>query len=64
MRAKHRPRNHFGDLEPDEARNLLDFLGSLIIFPPDDTASNLDPGQFKDGRIKMAVRFNDAANIK
>ena len=43
------------------------FLNSLILFSPDDTASNLDPGdrstpyfpQFGHGSIKLSVLFND-----
>jgi hypothetical protein len=39
----------------------------LILFPPDDTASNLDPGdrnatgypQSAHGSIKLTVLFND-----
>jgi hypothetical protein len=39
----------------------------LVLFPPDDTASNLDPGdptknyfpQFGNGSIKLTVLFND-----
>ena len=46
---------------------LLKFPNSLILFPPDDTASNLDPGnpatpnfpQFGHGSIKLTVLFND-----
>jgi hypothetical protein len=46
---------------------LLDFLNSLILFPPDDTASNLNPAnrqaagfpQFGHGSIKLSVLFND-----
>jgi hypothetical protein len=40
-----------------------------VLFPPDDTASNLDPGepaqlnfpQFGHGSIKLTVLFNDPA---
>jgi len=47
-------------------------LNSLIIFPPDDTASNLDPGnreaagfpQFGHGRIKLSVLFNEPADLE
>lgn len=52
-----------------EVRKLavLEFLGSLVLFPPDDTASNLDPGdpnapdfpQNGHGSIKLGVLFND-----
>jgi len=46
---------------------LQTFLNSLILFPPDDTASTLDPGdptknyypQFGHGGIKLTVLFND-----
>jgi hypothetical protein len=46
---------------------LIMFLNSLLLFPPDDTASNLDPGdpgkpsfpQFGHGRIKLTVLFDD-----
>jgi len=42
------------------------------IFPPDDTASNLDPAgpsaagfpQFKHGSIKLTVLFNDPSDIE
>ena len=46
---------------------LQAFLNSLVLFPPDDTASNLDPAnptkanfpQFGHGSIKLTVLFND-----
>jgi hypothetical protein len=65
-------RDRFAELEPGERRNLLEFLGSLVLFPPDDTASNLDPGdsrdpgfpQFKHGSIKLTVLFNDPTDIE
>jgi cytochrome c peroxidase len=31
-------------LGDDNQHKILEFLGSLILFPPDDTASNLNPG--------------------
>lgn len=51
---------------------LIAFLNSLIIFPPDDTASNLDPGnrnapnfpQFGHGSIKLTVLFNKPSDIE
>ena len=65
-------RDQFAELEPGEMRKLLDFLDSLVLFPPDDTASNLDPGdssapgfpQFKHGSIKLTVLFNDPTDIE
>jgi hypothetical protein len=52
--------------EPESAA-LQKFLSSLVLFPPDDTASNLDPGdrnvenfpQFGHGSIKLTELFND-----
>jgi hypothetical protein len=60
-------RDAFAGLEPDRRQAILDFLGSLILFPPDDTASNLDPGdrsaplfpQYGHGSIKLTNLFND-----
>ena len=60
-------RNAFASLNANKQRDLLDFLNSLILFPPDDTASNLDPGnpgalgfpQNGHGSIKLTVLFND-----
>ena len=60
-------RNAFAALRPNQADNLLAFLNSLVLFPPDDTASTLDPAdptkqnfpQFGHGSIKLTVLFND-----
>jgi len=58
---------------PADARNaILDFLNSLVLFPPDDTASNLDPGdpnnpafpQRGHGSIKLTVLFNDPNDVE
>jgi hypothetical protein len=37
-------RDAFARLADYERREVLDFLGTLVLFPPDDTASNLNPG--------------------
>ena len=64
--------------KPFAARSLNDkfkiyeFLNALIIFPPDDTASNLDPGnrnaagfpQFGHGSVKLTVLFNNPSDIE
>ena len=34
----------FAALSDDEQRKIVEFLQTLILFPPDDTASNLNPG--------------------
>ena len=39
-----RSRNAFASASPRKQRQVLDFLGTLVLFPPDDTASNLNPG--------------------
>ncbi|HTS35955.1 MAG TPA: di-heme oxidoredictase family protein [Candidatus Solibacter sp.] len=59
-------------LKPAQASNLLNFLNSLVLFPPDDTASNLDPAdptkqnfpQFGHGSIKLSVLFNDPTDLE
>ncbi len=65
-------RNRFARLEGEERAALLDFLNSLIIFPPDDTASTLDPGnrnaagfpQFGHGSVKLTVLFNNPTDVE
>jgi hypothetical protein len=37
-------RNSFAALAADDRRKILEFLNTLILFPPDDTASTLNPG--------------------
>jgi CxxC motif-containing protein (DUF1111 family) len=57
----------FTALAPGQQSHLIEFLNSLIIFPPDDTASSLDPGnrnafnfpQFGHGSIKLTMLFNN-----
>jgi hypothetical protein len=59
-------------LKPNDLNNLLAFLNSLVLFPPDDTASTLDPAdpsksnfpQFGHGSIKLTVLFNDSADLE
>ena len=60
-------RNAYARLNWREQSALISFLNSMVLFPPDDTASNLDPGdptqqyypQFGHGSIKLSVLFND-----
>jgi hypothetical protein len=60
-------RNAYAKVSRPDSDALQKFLNSLILFPPDDTASNLDPGnrstphfpQFGHGSIKLTVLFND-----
>ena len=37
-------RDRFARLPEKPRREVLDFLATLVLFPPDDTASNLNPG--------------------
>jgi hypothetical protein len=39
-----RSRDQFAALRESDRLALLEFLGTLVLFPPDDTASNLNPG--------------------
>jgi hypothetical protein len=64
------PRDRFADLGDLQQQEVLAFLRTLVLFPPDDTASNLDPGdrdadgypQFGHGSIKLTVLFNDPSD--
>jgi CxxC motif-containing protein (DUF1111 family) len=63
-------RDAFAKLDADGQDAITGFLQTLIIFPPDDTASNLDPGdrsavgfpQNGHGSIKLTVLFNDPSD--
>jgi CxxC motif-containing protein (DUF1111 family) len=58
-------RDAFARLTDTERREILDFLGTLVLFPPDDTASNLAPGNragdpqdpANHGSIALSVLF-------
>jgi Di-haem oxidoreductase, putative peroxidase len=60
-------RDAYAALPKARADALKAFLNSLVLFPPDDTASNLDPAdptqlnfpQFGHGSIKLTGLFND-----
>lgn len=60
-------RDRFAGLNLNRQQEIIEFLSSLILFPPDDTASNLDPGdrnatnfpQYGHGSIKLSVLFNN-----
>ena len=63
-------RDAFADLPGAAQSQLLEFLQSLVLFPPMDTASNLDPGdpttpdypQFGHGSIALSGLFNDPSD--
>jgi hypothetical protein len=65
-------KDRFARMEREDRAALLDFLSFLIIFPPDDTASTLDPGnrtaagfpQFGHGSIKLTVLFNNPSDVE
>lgn len=65
-------RNAFNALSTGDKAKIYEFLNALIIFPPDDTASNLDPGnrnaagfpQFGHGSVKLTVLFNNPSDIE
>jgi len=65
-------RNAFAGLNSNDQNSLLIFLDSLVLFPPDDTASTLDPAnpsapnypQFGHGSIKLTVLFNDPTDLE
>jgi CxxC motif-containing protein (DUF1111 family) len=65
-------RDAFEALPSRAQQDVIAFLNSLILFPPDVTASNLDPGnrsaagfpQDGHGSIKLTVLFNDPRKIE
>ena len=65
-------RDAFAALPAPQQDRIVAFLDSLILFPPDDTASNLDPGdpgtpgfpQYGHGSIKLTVLFNNPARVE
>jgi di-heme oxidoreductase (putative peroxidase) len=65
-------RDAFASLSRDNQQDVIAFLSSLVLFPPDDTASNLDPGdpstpgypQKGHGGIRLTVLFNNPAKVE
>jgi mono/diheme cytochrome c family protein len=63
-------RDAYASLGRLDRQDMLDFLNSLILFPPDDTASNLNPGsrsaayfpQRGHGGISLTVLFQNPAD--
>jgi len=65
-------RNAFANLSATNQANVLAFLSSLTLFPPDDTASTLNPGnraapgfpQVGHGSISLTVLFNNPNDVE
>ena len=65
-------RDAFAALSPVDEANVRVFLSSLVLFPPDDTASNLNPGdrnapnfpQAGHGSIRLPALFNNPLDIE
>jgi hypothetical protein len=65
-------RNNFAALSELSQNRIMLFLNELVLFPPDDTASNLDPGdpnangfpQRGHGSIRLPVIFNNPAELE
>ena len=65
-------RNAYAALSSGNQDSLIAFLNSLVLFPPDDTASTLDPKnpakpnfpQYGHGSIKLTVLFNDPTDLE
>jgi hypothetical protein len=63
-------RDAFAALPEPTRQRVVDFLNTLVLFPPDDTASNLDPGnpdapdypQRGHGSIRLTTLFNDPSD--
>ena len=65
-------RDRFARLSDGKQAQVIDFLQTLVLFPPDDTASNLNPGdpqasdfpQYGHGNIALPKLFNDPSNLE
>lgn len=65
-------RDRFARLSNAKQGHILDFLESLVLFPPDDTASNLNPGDPREpnfpqkghGNIALPTLFNDPNDLE
>src|SRR5262249_30748716 len=65
-------RDAYAALGEPQSSAVREFLRSLVLFPPDDTASNLHPRnrkaptfpQFEHGSIKLTVLFNDPTDLE
>ena len=65
-------RNRFAHAPPEVRMMVLAYLNSLVLFPPDDTASNLNPGdpshpdfpQRGHGSIALGALFLDPTDIE
>jgi hypothetical protein len=65
-------RNAFARLSSGQQNAIFEFLNALVLFPPDDTASNLDPGdpnapefpQRGHGSIRLPEVFNDPTDLE
>ena len=65
-------RDVFASLSAKKQDEVIAFLNSLVLFPPDDTASNLDPGdptlegfpQIGHGSIRLTVLFNNPLRVE
>ena len=65
-------RDRFANASSTDQRQVIEFLNTLVLFPPDDTASNLQPKvtntpgypQFGHGSIRLGALFNDPTNAE
>ena len=65
-------RDGFAALPDVHQQRVLAALSSLVLFPPDDTASNLNAGDRSDplfpqrghGSIALTVLFNDPSDVE
>ena len=65
-------RDNFASASQSTQRNVIAFLNTLIVFAPDDTASNLQPAdpntpgypQFGHGSIRLTALFNNTGDVE
>jgi len=65
-------KQRFFKLSTNDQHAILEFLNALVLFPPPDTSSNLNPGdantpgypQNGHGSIDLSVLFNDPSDLE
>lgn len=65
-------RDRFARLSEEQQGQVIDFLQTLVLFPPDDTASNLNPGdsqapnfpQYGHGNINLPALFYNPRDLE
>ena len=61
--AAQRASRQYARLNEREQQDVIAFLQSLVLFPPDDTASNLNPGNPADAEFIQDPATHGSINL-